>query len=95
MIGEVAAEARKRAPLVAMVSELEEARGELAWVAEWEHDEQRYKVRVGGVWIQSVMPKVPPFKTHPDTFRCSARLLPPFLIDADLLPLPLPCSSGP
>ena len=47
MIGEVAAEARKRAPLVAMVSELEEARGELAWVAEWEHDEQRYKVGCG------------------------------------------------
>ena len=61
MIGEVAAEARKRAPLVAMVSELEEARGELAWVAEWEHDEQRYKVRGGG-FTKCVMPKVSLFE---------------------------------
>lgn len=50
MIGEVAAEARKRAPLVAIVSELEEARGELAWANEWEKDEQRYKVQ----WCQAV-----------------------------------------
>jgi len=50
MIGEVATEARKRAPLVAVVSELEEARGELAWANEWERDEQRYKV--GGWAVQ-------------------------------------------
>ena len=49
MIVEVAEEARKRAPLVALVSELEEARSELAWVSEWERDEGRYKVRRGAV----------------------------------------------
>jgi ATP phosphoribosyltransferase regulatory subunit HisZ len=44
MLGEVNDESRKRAPLVALVSELEEAREELAWVTEWERDEGRYKV---------------------------------------------------
>ena len=76
VIGEVAAEARKRAPLVAMVSELEEARGELTWVAEWKHDNQRYKV--GGRDVKSVQ-GVPLFLNSPfgdKPFYCSCPAFP-------------------